>query len=81
MHSALNVAAQTGTGVLDVICVVPFKMNGPLVNSIEPHLHYLLLFVGVVNLTIALCFFTLSSRRNNIHTELKSILREVVKWS
>lgn len=57
MHSGLNVAAQTGTGVLDVICMVPFKMNGPLVDSIEPHVHYLLLFVSVANFTIALRFF------------------------
>lgn len=57
MHSGLNVAAQTGTGVLDVIGMVPFKINGPLVNSIEPHVHYLPLFVGVENLTIALGFF------------------------
>lgn len=57
MASGLNVAEQTGTGVLDVICMVPLKMNGPLVNSIEPHVHYLLLFVGEVNLTIALHFF------------------------
>lgn len=72
--------SQTGTDVLDVM--VPFKMNGPLVDLVEPHVHYLLLFVGVANLTIALCFFfSLSSRRNNIHTEINSTLIEVVKWS
>lgn len=85
MTSGLNVTEQTGTGVLDVICMVPLKMNGPLVNSVEPHVHYLLFFVGEVNLTVAfhirIFFFALSSRRNNIHTELKSILVEVVKRS
>lgn len=51
MYSGLNVPAQTGTGVLET-CFVPLKMNDPLVNSIEPHIHYLLLFVGVVHLTL-----------------------------
>lgn len=54
MHSSLNVTAQSGTGVLDVICMVPFKMNGPLVNSVEPNARYLLLVVAIINLTVAL---------------------------
>lgn len=58
MYSGLNVPAQTGTGVLEATCVVPLKMNAPLVNSIEPHIHYLLLFVGVVHLTLTPHFFT-----------------------
>lgn len=52
MHSGLNVPAQTATGVLEANSIVPFKMNDPLVNSIEPHTHYCLLLVGVGNLTI-----------------------------
>lgn len=57
MYSGLNVPAHTGTGVLEATCVVPLKMNDPLVNSIEPHIHYLLLFVGVVHLTLTPHFF------------------------
>lgn len=34
-------------------CIVLLKMNDPLVNSIVPRIHFLLLFVGVVNLAFS----------------------------